>query len=88
MSETVIDRTGGTYQLGVSRPPLEVADLPTPEEVFGVPHLGLKEALRFVVGPSFIALGAAIGSGEWLLGPLAVGSKGFIGVGWIITVSA
>ena len=87
MSDTVIERSGGTHQLGVSRPPLEVTDLPTPEEVFGVPHLGLKEALRFVVGPSFIALGAAIGSGEWLLGPLAVGSQGFVGVGWIITVS-
>ncbi len=88
MSDTVIERTAGTYQLGVSRPPLEVADLPTPEEVFGVPHIGLKEALRFAVGPSFIALGAAIGSGEWLLGPLAVGKGGFIGVGWIITLSA
>jgi hypothetical protein len=88
VSDTVIERIGGMYQLGVSRPPLEVADLPTPEEVFGVPHIGLKEALRFAVGPSFIALGAAIGSGEWLLGPLAVGKGGFIGVGWIITVSA
>ncbi|HEY3240089.1 MAG TPA: Nramp family divalent metal transporter [Acidimicrobiia bacterium] len=88
MSDTVMERSGGTYQLGVSRPPLDVTDLPTPEEVFGVPHIGLKEALRFAVGPSFIALGAAIGSGEWLLGPLAVGNKGFIGVGWIITVSA
>jgi hypothetical protein len=88
MRESVSRSTAPAYELGVSRPPLEVTDLPTPEEVFGVPRLGLKEALRFVVGPSFIALGAAIGSGEWLLGPLAVGKQGFIGVGWIITVSA
>jgi hypothetical protein len=88
MRESVIQATAQTYALGVSRPPLEVTDLPTPEEVFGVPRIGLKEALHFAVGPSFIALGAAIGSGEWLLGPLAVGKQGFVGVGWIITVSA
>jgi hypothetical protein len=88
MSDTVVGAApGGTHQLGVSRPPLEVADLPTPEEVWGVPHVGRKEALRYAVGPSFIALGAAIGSGEWLLGPLAVGKSGFVGVGWILTVS-
>lgn len=81
-------RTVETYPLGASRPPLEVADLPEPEEVFGVRRLGTREVLQFVVGPSFIALGAAIGSGEWLLGPLSVGASGFVGIGWIITVSA
>jgi hypothetical protein len=30
-----------TYQLG-SREPLRVADLPTPEEAFGVSHLGAR----------------------------------------------
>jgi hypothetical protein len=30
----------GSYQLGVSRPPLEVVDLPVPEEVFGVQRIG------------------------------------------------
>lgn len=88
MSDTVVGPVAGTYQLGVSRPPLEVNDLPTPEEVWGVPRVGLKEAFRYAVGPSLIALGTAIGSGEWLLGPLNVGTKGFIGIGWIITVSA
>src|SRR4030095_2664762 len=29
----------------------------------------------------------SIGSGEWLLGPLNVGTLGFVGGGWIITVS-
>ncbi|HEX6379750.1 MAG TPA: hypothetical protein VF180_00760, partial [Acidimicrobiia bacterium] len=68
MSETSVGSgTGRTYQLGVSQPPLEVTDLPTPEEVWRVPKFGRKEAFKYAVGPSFIALGAAIGSGEWLL---------------------
>jgi hypothetical protein len=76
-----------TYALG-SRQPLTVADLPTPEEAFGVPHLGRKEVVKLVLGPSLIALGISIGSGEWLLGPLNVGTLGFVGIGWIITISA
>ena len=44
--------------------------------------------MKFVLGPSLIALGISIGSGEWLLGPLNVGTLGFVGVGWIITISA
>ncbi|MDQ3947173.1 MAG: Nramp family divalent metal transporter [Actinomycetota bacterium] len=91
MSETVTGPVvGGTHPLGVSRPPLDVADLPTPEEVFGVPKVGPKEAIKYAIGPSLIALGIAIGSGEWLIGPQAVGKSatGFIGIGWIITVSA
>ena len=76
-----------THPLGVGEP-LPVVDLPEPEEVFGVPHLGRKEVVKFVLGPSLIALGISIGSGEWLLGPLNVGTLGFVGVGWIITVSA
>ena len=61
--------SAGTYPLGVSRPPLEVMDLPSPEEVFGVPHLGKREMFRFALGPSLVALGISVGSGEWLLGP-------------------
>ncbi|GLW10950.1 hypothetical protein Misp01_60780 [Microtetraspora sp. NBRC 13810] len=82
--------TEGTQkrQLGVSRPALEIADLPTPEEVFKVPRIGTKELFKFAVGPSLIALGISIGSGEWLLGPQAVGQYGFVGVGWVILVSA
>ena len=45
-----------THPLGVGEP-LPVVDLPEPEEVFGVPHLGRKEVVRFVLGPSLIALG-------------------------------
>lgn len=76
------------FPLGVSRPPLDVADLPQPEEVFKVSKLGPLQVIQFVIGPSLIALGISIGSGEWLLGPQAVGSFGFIGIGWVITVSA
>lgn len=76
------------YPLGVSRPPLVVDDLPTPEEVFRVPKFGFREVVVRVIGPSLIALGISIGSGEWLLGPLAVGQSGFIGIGWVILVSA
>ncbi len=76
------------WPLGVSRPPLGVEDLPTPEEVFKVPKIGFSQIVRLVLGPSMIALGAALGSGEWLLGPLAFGRYGFLGLGWLITVSA
>jgi len=65
-----------------------VADLPTPEEVFGLREIGPAETVQFVLGPSLIALGIAIGTGEWLLGPLNVGRLGFIGIGWVILVSA
>ncbi|NUS01335.1 MAG: Nramp family divalent metal transporter [Nonomuraea sp.] len=77
-----------THPLGVSRPDLTVADLPTPEEVFKVSRIGPKELVKYAVGPSLIALGISIGSGEWLLGPLSVGQYGFVGVGWVIVVSA
>lgn len=77
-----------TYPLGASRPDLAVADLPTPEEVFKVGRIGPRELVMFAIGPSLIALGVSIGSGEWLLGPQAVGQFGFVGIGWVITVSA
>src|SRR5918992_293817 len=77
-----------TYPLGVSRPDLAVADLLTPEEVFKVRRIGPRELVMYAVGPSLIALGVSIGSGEWLLGPQAVGQYGFVGVGWVILISA
>lgn len=80
--------TPSTRQLGVSRPPLTVEDLPEPEEVFKVPRLGIRQLFMYALGPSLIALGISIGSGEWLLGPQAVGQFGFVGIGWVILVSA
>src|ERR671912_541693 len=77
-----------TRQLGVSRPPLAVEDLPEPEQVFGVSKIGPRQLFMYALGPSLIALGISIGSGEWLLGPQAVGQFGFVGVGWVILVSA
>lgn len=82
------DHAPNTVQIGVSRPPLEIDDLPTPEEVFKVPRIGFRELVRLVLGPSVIALGVAIGAGEWLLGPLAVATYGFTGIGIVITISA
>ena len=77
-----------TVQIGVNRPPLPLMDLPTPEEVFHKPKIGGKEIITCVLGPSMIALGAALGSGEWVLGPLMFGKYGFMGLGWLITISA
>lgn len=78
----------GEWPLGVSRPALPIDNLPTPEEVFDRKKIGRREIVSVVLGPSMIALGAALGSGEWLLGPLAFGKYGFIGLGWLITISA
>jgi hypothetical protein len=77
-----------TLQIGVSRPALPLGELPRPEEVFRVSRLGWKNVIRHVLGPSMIALGVSIGSGEWLLGPLAFARYGFLGIGWLITLSA
>jgi|GEM_PF-251419 len=82
------DPNSKTYQIGRSRPPLEVEDLPTPEEVFKVKRIRLEELLLYVLGPSVIALGISLGSGEWMLGPLNIGLRGFQGIGWVILVSA
>src|SRR5215211_9392906 len=77
-----------SYQLGTSRPPLAITDLPEPEEVFRVRRIGARQLFMYALGPSLIALGISIGSGEWLLGPQAVGQFGFVGVGWVILISA
>jgi hypothetical protein len=77
-----------SIQIGVTPPPPPLVDLPTPEEAFNKPKIGRREIITAVLGPSMIALGAALGSGEWLLGPLAFGQYGFTGLGWLITISA
>jgi hypothetical protein len=60
-------------------PPLEVADLPAP------PPFSVRNLLA-IVGPGAIALGVAIGSGEWLLGP-AVTAQYSAALLWVATVS-
>lgn len=77
-----------SLQIGVSRPPLPLDDIPTPEEVFKLPKIGTRELITAVLGPSMIALGVSIGSGEWLLGPLGFGKFGFMGLGFLVTISA
>ncbi len=77
-----------SIQIGVSRPPLPLDDLPEPETVFNVKKIGMKELITLVLGPSMIALGVSIGSGEWLLGPMAAAKYGFVGIGWVILISA
>jgi hypothetical protein len=77
----------GTYPLGVGRPPLNIDDLPTPEETFGAKRIGLKQTIALVIGPSLIALGLSIGSGEWILAPLAIGESGWVGIGFVALIS-
>jgi hypothetical protein len=77
-----------SYQIGMSRPTLPVMDLPTPEEVVGQPRITRRVLISSIIGPSLIALGVSIGSGEWLLGPFNFATYGFVGIGWIILVSA
>ncbi len=79
--------TGRTWPLGVGRPPLGVDDLPEPEQVFRARRIGFKETVALVIGPSLIALGLSIGSGEWLLAPLAIGTSGWLGIGFVALVS-
>lgn len=74
-------------QIGADRPPLIIEDLPTPEEVFRVKRIGPAEMVFMVLGPAVIALSLAVGSGEWILGPMAVGQSGFRGIGLVIMVS-
>jgi hypothetical protein len=77
---------GDAWPLG-EREPLGIDDLPDPETVFKAPRIGAKETVTLVIGPSLIALGLSIGSGEWLLGPLQIGTVGWIGVGFVILLS-
>jgi hypothetical protein len=76
-----------SQQLGVSMPPLVIEDLPSPEEVFGARRIGPAEIVFMILGPAMIALSLAVGSGEWVLGPMAVGQFGFKGIGFIIMLS-
>jgi len=75
-----------SHRFGIKE--VEVVDeLPTPEEVFRVPRIGTKEMVFKILGPSIIAVGVAIGGGEWLLGPATAVRYG-LGMAWIVLVSA
>lgn len=75
-----------TWKLG-RRPPLDVAELPTPEKAFGFRRIGWEERLLLFVSPAVIAIGISIGSGEWVLGPMNVARSGFQGIFWVVLVS-
>jgi len=76
--------SGEAFKLGVR--PIEVVDkLPTPEEVFGVPKITTSNLITKVLGPAMIALGAAIGSGEWLMGPSVAALYG-LGLFWLVII--
>jgi hypothetical protein len=86
-SQAALGEPSGTYQIGVGRAALAVDDLPSPEEAFHAPRIGLKETIVLVIGPSLIALGLSIGSGEWILAPLAIGTEGWVGIGFVALIS-
>src|SRR5439155_5484015 len=52
--------------------------------------INTKQLLLYLLGPTMLQIAISIGSGEWLVGPRTVGgsSTGFIGIGWIVLVSA
>ncbi len=80
-----LEKVKETYPLGEG-PALEVVEkLPTPQEVFNVSKPSCWKIYAAMLGPAFIALGGAIGSGEWLLGP-AVAAKYGLGLFWLVWI--
>lgn len=71
----------------VATPPLDPGQLPAwgQAEMPAPPPFSLKNAYK-LIGAATIALGMAIGSGEWLLGP-AVTAKYGAALLWVATVS-
>ena len=74
MAETNERVDGGTL------PDWEVAELPAP------PRYKFSLAFAGILGPGIIALGASIGSGEWLLGPAITAQYGGTLL-WIATIA-
>jgi len=67
--------------------PIGIVDkIPTPEEAFNLTKLDAKALVLKVLGPAVIALGLAIGSGEWLMGP-SVAAKYSLLLFWIALIS-
>lgn len=65
---------------GGELPDWEVAELPEP------PRYQFGRAFASILGPGIIALGASIGSGEWLLGPAITAQYGGTLL-WIATIA-
>ena len=65
---------------GGALPDWDVSELPEP------PKYQFGKAFRGILGPGIIALGASIGSGEWLLGPAITAQYGG-SLLWIATIA-
>ena len=74
------------FVLGKGQPLQVVDSLPSVEERFKISKVTLFQKLFRVFGPGVIALGVAIGSGEFLLGPSQMLLYG-MGILWIVGVS-
>lgn len=67
---------------------LEIIDkIPSPEEVFKVEKFTWGKKITILWGSAVIALGASIGSGEFLLGPAMAINVG-LGLLWLVLVGA
>ena len=73
------DKTSRAIEARSGLEPWQVGSLPTPPHAKGLNVLS-------VIGPGAIVLGAALGSGEWLLGP-AVFIKYGLALLWLTTVA-
>ncbi|MEM4856234.1 MAG: Nramp family divalent metal transporter, partial [Sulfolobales archaeon] len=76
--------SSGSERIMLGARPIEVVDkLPTPEEVFKLPKVDVKALLMIIMGPAWIAVGDAFGSGEWLMIPAFTVRYGW-GMAWAI----
>jgi hypothetical protein len=68
--------------------PIEVEEkIPTPEEVFKISKIGIRERILVLYGSALIALGVSIGSGEFLLGPAQAIKYGLV-LAWLVPIGA
>ncbi|AAL63381.1 conserved hypothetical protein [Pyrobaculum aerophilum str. IM2] len=78
----------GEKQQQLGKLPIEIEDkIPTPEEVFKIKKIGIKERLAVLYGSALIALGVSVGSGEFLLGPAQSIRYGLI-LAWLVPIGA
>ena len=75
---TVASAESAAEARGGELPPWKVAELPEPPPIRWSP--------RALIGPGLMMVGAAIGGGEWLMGPAVAGTYGGC-VMWLATVS-
>ncbi|MEM1598638.1 MAG: Nramp family divalent metal transporter [Pyrobaculum sp.] len=75
-------------KINLGKLPIDVEErIPTPEEVFKVKKLGIREKILYLWGSALIALGVSIGSGEFLLGPSIAIRIGLM-LSWLVLIGA